>query len=98
MTRAHQWGDNAAVKFGGRNRIWRERQVIRKFIQVRGEVIEMIALAIVDQPVLNQSKWGCGLTARKEKDYQRNSNTKRKYRRYIPADWVYYIQSAYPFQ
>ncbi len=56
MTRAHQWKNNAAVKFGGRNRIWRERQIIRKFIQVRGEVIEMIALAIVDQPKQNQPK------------------------------------------
>ena len=35
-------------------------------------------------------------TAGKEKNYQHGS--KRKRRRYVPADWVYYIQSAYPFQ
>ena len=65
---------------------------------VRGEVIEMIALAIVDRPAPNKPKWSCGLTARKEGKYQRASKPKRKLRRYVPADWVYYIQSAYPFQ
>ena len=43
-----------------------------------------------------QTDWSCGLTARKEGTYQRSP--KQKYRRYVPADWVYYIQSAYPFQ
>ena len=78
--------------------MWRERQVTRKFIQVRGEVIEMIALAIVDQPAPDKPTWSCGLTARKEGKHQRDSKPKRKLRRYVPADWVYYIQSAYPFQ
>lgn len=41
-------------------------------------------------------EWSCGLTARKEGHYQRSS--KRKRRRTVPADRVYYIQSAYPFQ
>ena len=44
----------------------------------------------------NQTDWSCGLTARKEGTYQRGSN--RKHRRYVPADRVYYIQSAYSFQ
>ena len=116
MTGAHQWEDNAAVQAGGRNRIWRERQNTRKFIQQRGEIIVMdIALAIVDfwqnlsiclsaenhLPTRNsrtqtQTDWSCGLTARKEGIYQRSS--KRKYRRSVPADRVYYIQSAYSFQ
>lgn len=43
-----------------------------------------------------QTEWSCGLTARKEGTYQRGS--KQKHRRYVPADRVYYIQSAYPFQ
>ena len=109
MIGAHQWEDNAAVKAGGRNRIWRKRQNTRKLIQQRGEIIVMdIALAIVDfsagtgfQLARNprtqtQTEWRCGLTARKEGTYQRSS--KRKYRRSVPADRVYYIQSAYPFQ
>ena len=74
-----------------------------------GKIIVMdIALAIVDQPARNlpvnaQTQWvqkqierSCGLTARKEGTYQRGS--KQKHRRYVPADRVYYIQSAYPFQ
>ena len=109
MTGAHQWEDNAAVQSGGRNRIWRERQNTRKLIQQGGEIIVMdIVLAIVDfladswvQPTRNpctqtQTDWSCGLTARKEGTYQRSS--KRKRRRSVPADRVYYIQSAYPFQ
>ena len=43
-----------------------------------------------------QTDWSCGLTARTEGDYQRSS--KRKRRRSVLADRVYYIQSAYPFQ
>ena len=109
MTGAHQWEDNAAVQSGGRNRIWRERQNTRKLIQQRGEIIVMdIVLAIVDfladswvQPTPNpctqtQTDWSCGLTGRKDGTYQRSS--KRKRRRSVPADRVYYIQSAYPFQ
>ena len=71
-------------------------------------IVMDIALAIVDfsagtgfQLARNprtqtQTEWRCGLTARKEGTYQRSS--KRKYRRSVPADRVYYIQSAYPFQ
>ena len=66
-----------------------------------------IALAIVDILAGNQHPparknrtdwkcWKCGLTAGKERNYQRNS--KRKLRRFVPANQVYYIQSAYPFQ
>ena len=66
-----------------------------------------IALAIVDILAGNQHPsarknrtdwkcWKCGLTAGKEGTYQRSS--KRKRRRYISANRVYYIQSAYPFQ
>ena len=36
MTRAHQWEVNAAVKSGGRNRFWGERQITRKLIQRKG--------------------------------------------------------------
>ena len=72
-------------------------------------MIIALTLAIVDLParnqqvsrtrnplVQNQTDWSYGLTARKEGTYQRSP--KQKYRRYVPADWVYYIQSAYPFQ
>ena len=74
----------------------------------RGEIIVMdIALAIVDILAGNQHPparknrtdwkcWKCGLTAGKDRNYQRSS--KGKHRRYVPADRVYYIQSAYPFQ
>jgi len=41
-------------------------------------------------------EWSCGLTAGKEGNYQRSSQ--RKHRRDVPADRVYYIQSAYSFQ
>ena len=43
-----------------------------------------------------QTERSCGLTARKEGTYQRSSQ--QKHRRYVPADRVYYIQSAYSFQ
>ena len=70
-------------------------------------IVMDIALAIVDILAGNQHPsaqknrtdwkcWKCGLTAGKERNYQRNS--KGKHRRYVPADRVYYIQSAYPFQ
>ena len=70
-------------------------------------IVMDIALAIVDILAGNQHPparknrtdwkcWKCGLTAGKEGNYQRSS--KGKLRRYIPADRVYYIQSAYPFQ
>jgi len=74
----------------------------------RGEIIVMdIALAIVDILAGNQHPparknrtdwkcWKCGLTAGKDRNYQRSS--KGKLRRFVPADRVYYIQSAYPFQ
>ena len=108
--------NNAAVKSRGRNHVWEEWQITRKYIQRKGEIIVMdIALAIVDfwqnlsiclsaeyhLPTRNpwtkkQPDWSCGLTARKAGNYQRSS--KRKRRRTVPADRVYYIQSAYPFQ
>ena len=110
MIGAHQWEDNAAVKSGGRNHVWRERQNTRKFIQQRGEIIVMdTALAVVDYSAETQFQLAYSEplymkayrmelrpTAGKEKNYQHGS--KRKRRRYVPADWVYYIQSAYPFQ
>ena len=73
-----------------------------------GKFIVMdIALAIVDLLAGNQHPparknrtdwkcWKCGLTAGKERNYQRSS--KGKLRRFVPADRVYYIQSAYLFQ
>lgn len=36
MTGAHQWEANAAVKSGGRNHVWEERQITRKYIQQKG--------------------------------------------------------------
>ena len=73
-----------------------------------GNLVMDIALAIVDIPAQypylpeqnplaqNKTDRGCGLTARKDGNYQYSS--RRKHRRYVPADWVYYIQSAYSFQ
>ena len=66
-----------------------------------------IALAIVDILAGNQHPparknridWKCwkyGLTAGKDRNYQRSS--KGKLRHFVPADWVYYIQSAYDIQ
>ena len=57
-----------------------------------------IAKAVADQPARNQSDWSCGLTAGKEGNYQRNSKTKRKRRRYVPADRRYHLQGQNPFQ
>lgn len=66
-----------------------------------------IALTIVDILAGNQHPparknridWKCwkyGLTAGKDRNYQRSS--KGKLRHFVPADWVYYIQSAYDIQ
>ena len=78
----------------------------RKLIQQRGELIVMdTALAVVDflaeksrfQLVIAKTqRMALRPAAGKEKNYQHGS--KGKCRRYVPADWVYYIQSAYPFQ
>ena len=79
--------------------------ITRKFIPQRGEIIVMdTALAVVDfsaetwfQLVFAKTqRMVLRPTAGKEKNYQHGS--KGKCRRYVPADWVYYIQSAYPFQ
>ena len=79
--------------------------ITRKFIQQRGEIIEMsVAFAHVDFSAETWFQLAFAKTQRmvlrptagKEKNYQHGS--KRKRRRYVPADWVYYIQSAYPFQ
>ena len=77
----------------------------RKLIQQRGELIVMdTALAVVDfsaEPqfqlvIAKTQRLELRPTAGKKKNYQHGS--KGKCRRYVPADWVYYIQSAYPFQ
>ena len=99
-------GGQRRRKSGGRNRFGRERQIASKFINKGGIIVMDIALAIVDIPAQNlpeqnplaqnKTDWGCGLTARKEGNYQRSSNRKRRH--YVPADRVYYLQSANPFQ
>ena len=109
MTGAHQWEANAAVKSGGRNRFWKRTAKYKQIDSAKGGnfIVMDIALAIVDILAGNQHPparknrtdwkcWKCGLTAGKERNYQRNS--KRKLRRFVPANRVYYIQSAYPFQ
>ena len=103
-------GEQRRRKSGGRNRIWGERQIHTQIYQRKGgkKIVMDIALAIVDLPAQNlpeqnplaqnKTDWGCGLTARKEENYKHRSKAKRKRRRYVPADRVYYIQSANPLQ
>ena len=109
MTRAHQWENNAAANPGAGTAFGENGKSHANLSAKGGKKIVMdIALAIVDLPAQNlpeqnplaqnKTDWGCGLTARKEGNYQRSSKSKRKRRRYVPADWVYYIQSSYPFQ
>ena len=109
MTGAHQWEEQRRRKIRGQEpRLGRTANPTQIYSE-RGELLVMdIALAIVDIPAQypylpeqnplaqNKTDRGCGLTARKDGNYQYSSSRKR--RRHVPADWVYYIQSAYSFQ
>ena len=109
MTGAHQWEGKRRRAIRGQEPLLGENGKSRANFQRREVTFEMdVAFAYVDFSAKTQylpaqhlwakynTNWNCGLTARKEGNYQRKS--KREHRRYVPADRVYYIQSAYSFQ
>ena len=98
MTGAHQLKGQRRRKSGGRNRFGGERHIKRNLLRREVENGMDIAKAVVDQSARNQSERSCGLTARKGGNYQRSSKTERKFRHYVPADRVYYLQGENPFQ